>query len=93
MPGPEYSDTGDPQWIDVPLVDRGAFNNVDFFLPYGRWRERLYNSTARPLSAREVALHGLFDALQRAIKAISPDANRRPGDTLQESQEQLGRCG
>jgi hypothetical protein len=88
LPGPEYEGSGDPVWIEVPLSEGGALNEVDSYVPYGRWRERIVPELSTPaVSAGQVGLYGLTLALQRLWKAVTPDTQGQGEEVAKESPE------
>lgn len=53
--GPEFGDSGDPQWIE-PRLDGGFALPGDLYLAFSRWKDRIYPSVEHPAEHNPVTL-------------------------------------
>ena len=84
--GPEYQNTGDPEWIEPVLEHMGAFP-MDHYRSSGRWRERIPPTGTHPLDTDikavcrigfEKALGRLNEALRQIDGSAAQDLKLRP---------------
>lgn len=73
LAGPEYDETGDPQWIESPIHEGGAHPG-DRFVTLGRWRERIYPTGIHPADENQHTLcrAGLRQAVRRLFDVLNP---------------------
>lgn len=72
--GPEFNESGDPEWIEPEYREGGAFSG-DQYSNYGRWRERLFPigdhaADSNPLHLGRVGLHQAMVRLHDAFSVI-----------------------
>lgn len=67
--GPEWNDSGDPEWIEAELKEGGAYSGIDMYVPWGRWRERIFDDSSHPADANPLVLGRV--GLRRATHAVS----------------------
>lgn len=89
--GPEFLDSGDPEWGEAPLREDGAFSGVDLYVGWGRWRERIYPSGTHPADSDPLALGrtGLRVAFAQLHTALFPGnrADPQPGSATNDLLE------
>jgi hypothetical protein len=70
--GPEYEDSGDPQWIEPEIREGGALE-PDAYIGWGRWRARIFPPDVNVADSNPLVLgrHGLMVAVDRLFQALS----------------------
>jgi hypothetical protein len=67
--GPDFEETGDPEWIE-PRIAEGFARDGDFYTARSRWKERIYPSASHPAELNPIPLAraGFRSAFQRFLK-------------------------
>lgn len=87
--GPDFNDSGDPEWIEPPLAVGYAYPG-DQYTGYGRWKERIFPTAAHladknPLTIGRV---GLRRALSRLDEVLAP-STQNPGAPVTPNNDEL----
>lgn len=87
--GPDYADSGDPEWIE-PEIKAGGALEPDFYVGWGRWRARIFppddhisdnQPLALGLSGLAIAVTRLFEILGNLPSPLPDETGQNPGET------------